>query len=90
MRVGDKFYRKESAEQATYHLSTAAESMAAAKAMSEEYIREMEEYLDAKQRWMDGVANQEDMDLLGFLKRPLLNDVLEAIIAEEKLLSSRS
>lgn len=90
MRVGDIFYRKENVEQATYHLSTAAESMAAAKAMSEEYIREMEEYLDAKQRWMDGVANQEDMDLLGFLKRPLLEDVLEAIVAEEKLLSSRS
>lgn len=64
MRVGDRFYRKENVEQVTDHLSTAAESVAAAKVMGQVYIREMEEYLDAKRRWMEGVACQKDVDWL--------------------------
>lgn len=83
VRKGDKFYRRGVLERME-HLNTASESMAAAKAMEEKYIEDMEEYLCTKQRWMDGIASQKDNDLLGFIERPLLKEVLEMISAEEK------
>lgn len=60
-----------------------AEVMDAAKALWSQWVYDLEIYIEAKIRWVEGSASTEDKMLLGFPKRPRLTDVLATIVKEE-------
>lgn len=60
-----------------------AEIMDAAKALWSKRVHELETYIEAKIRWVEGSASTEDKMLLGFPQRPRLTDVLATIVKEE-------
>jgi len=60
-----------------------AEAMDAAKALWSRRVREMEIYIEAKSRWIQGSASTEDETILGFPQRPKLSDVPAALKSEE-------
>jgi hypothetical protein len=64
-------------------LGTIAETRKAAKVMWQQRIQEMENFLQAKKRWRDGQEREEDRDLLGYLGRPLLSEVLRILTEAE-------
>jgi hypothetical protein len=63
---------------------TAEEAVIAASQMWKERILDMEAFLEAKLRWMNGSATKADQEQLGFTLRPKLEDVLTILVAQEQ------
>jgi hypothetical protein len=63
-------------------------TIAAAKTMWQNIVRNMEIYLEAEQKWGTGDGSDQDIELLGFVHGPRLIDVLRSLVEVEHELNS--
>lgn len=66
------------------NFGTAEEAVIAASQMWKERVLNMEAFLEAKLRWMNGSATKADLEQLGFTLRPALEEVLGVLVAQEQ------
>lgn len=83
-RVGDKVYPRNQTGKNGEKEASVEETVDFAKNHWRQELHQMETYLGAKERWHAGSACSDDLELLGFTKRPDLATV-KHIICQERL-----
>ena len=87
-RIGDKAFSRGYHGMPESPGDEARMTMHAAREMWKARISDMENFLNAKLRWRKGEATDNDKQLLGFMLRPSLDEILEVIKREELVLGA--